>query len=44
MPDPETPLPNRAGEDTDEGWEAPGEADPQAARDEWLRSQRPPHY
>jgi hypothetical protein len=46
VPDPEPLLPNRAGEDTDEGWGAavPEEADPHAAHDDWLRNQRPPHH
>lgn len=44
MLDPEPLLPNRAGEDADEGWGAEPEPDAEAAHDDWLRRQRPPHH
>jgi hypothetical protein len=50
VPDPEAPatrepvLPDRAREDTDEGWGDPRHDDPQAGHEDWLRRQRPPHH
>jgi hypothetical protein len=42
--DPEPVLPDRAREDIDEAWGVEPERDSQAAHDEWLRRQRPPHH
>jgi hypothetical protein len=37
-------LPDRAREDTDEGWGGAPQDDPQDAHEDWLRRQRPPHH
>lgn len=47
MPAPDPLLPDRTSDETDRGWgedAASGVVDADAAREEWLRRERPPHH
>lgn len=47
MPDPDPVLPDRSSDDSDRGWGedvASGDTDSDAAREAWLRRERPPHH